>query len=374
MIEAKQVTPLVQSPLTSRNTHFNKVNHRQLCDFTQQLATLIGAGVPLLQSLETVHRSMQSQPLAPVIHQLHQSVSRGLSFQAALQSTGVFDQVYCQMVAAGELAGTLDDMLNRLAIQADKQQQLIRKLKGALIYPLAVLLIAAAVVAVILVWVVPVFQSIFDSFGAQLPLPTRMILNLSSALMHWGLPVSAVLLILTYGLKQQYQRRTQWQWRLAIWSLRLPVVAGLIRSANLAMWTRCLAMLCQSGIALLDALEVLAGVCNNRVYAMSCLEIRASVLRGTSLATSMDTLSNADMEQQRLFPSLLIQMIDIGEQSGTLIHLLAKAADAQEALFEQQVMGLTQLIEPLLVVVLGGVVGGLVIALYLPVFQLGQVI
>lgn len=373
MTEMHSNAPSAHLPLLLRKTDKQRIKHRHLSEFTQQLATLIGAGVPLLQSLETVQRAMHSQPLGPVIQQLHRDVAMGLSFQAALQAAGVFDQVYCQMVAAGELAGTLDDMLNRLAIQADKQQQLLRKLKGALIYPLAVLLIAAAVVAVILVWVVPVFQSIFDSFGAQLPWPTRIILSMSSALMRWGLPVSALLLVMAYGLKQQYQHRTQWQWQMSVWSLRLPIFSGLIRSSNLAMWTRCLAMLCQSGIALLDALEVLAGVCNNRVYAMSCLDIRQSVLRGSSLAASMDAISFASTEQQRLFPSLLVQMIDIGEQSGTLIHLLTKAADAQEAQFEQQVMGLTQLIEPLLVVVLGGVVGGLVIALYLPVFQLGQV-
>jgi type IV pilus assembly protein PilC len=242
-----------------------------------------------------------------------------------------------------------------------------------LVYPVAVLVIAAVVVAVILIWVVPVFQSIFESFGAQLPAPTRFILNMSAALVHGGLPMLMALLCTYFFVQRHYQRSDHWQWRLAVWSLRIPVIAGLIRSSNLAVWTRCLAMLCQSGVALLDALEVLAGVCHNRVYAMACLDIRQSVLRGSGLAASMERLSASTPEHQRLFPALLVQMIDIGEHSGTLTSLLSKAADAQEFTLEQRILGLTQLIEPLLVVVLGGVVGGMVVALYLPVFQLGQV-
>ena len=354
-------------------TAYKRVSHQQLSEFTRQLATLIGAGVPLLQSLDTVYQGMKTQALAPVIRDLHAHVSVGLSFQAALQATGVFDRMYCQMVAAGELAGTLDDMLNRLAYQTEKHQQLMRKLKAAMVYPVAVLLIAAVVVAVILIWVVPVFQSIFDSFGAQLPAPTRFILNMSAGLAHWGLPMLLILLCVGFAVRHHYQRSDHWQWQMAVWSLRVPLISGLIRNANLAVWTRCLAMLCQSGIALLDALEVLAGVCHNRVYAMACLDIRQSVLRGSSLAVSMDNLGDESAERLRLFPALLVQMIDIGEHSGTLTHLLSKAADAQEFTLEQRILGLTQLIEPLLVVVLGGVVGGMVVALYLPVFQLGQV-
>jgi len=239
---------------------------------------------------------------------------------------------------------------------------------------MAVLFIAALVVTVILVWVVPVFQSIFASFGAQLPAATRFILGLSAGLLQWGLPVLVVVVLIAAVLRRQYRRNETWQWQFALRVLSLPLVAGLIRSANLAAWTRCLSMLTQSGVPLLEALEVLAGVCTNQVYARLCLTVRQSVLRGSSLAAAMSNASVSVGLKTGLFPPLLIQMVDIGEQSGTLTVLLSRAADAQDEALEQQVHGLTQLIEPLLVVVLGGLVGGMVVALYLPVFQLGQVL
>lgn len=351
-----------------------RVDAAQLCEFTRQLATLVGAGVPLLQSLETIQQGVKAQAMGPVVQALRHQIAAGQSLESALQQTGVFDRLYCQMVAAGELAGNLDDMLNRLASHTERQQQLRRKVRMALVYPVAVLFIAALVVTVILVWVVPVFQSIFASFGAQLPVATRFILGLSAGLLHWGLPVLAVTVLIAAVLRRQYRRRQRWQWQFALQVLSMPLIAGLIRSANLAAWTRCLSMLTQSGVPLLEALEVLAGVCTNQVYAKLCLSIRQSVLRGSSLAAAMRNASVSLGFKTGLFPPLLIQMVDIGEQSGTLTVLLSRAADAQDEALEQQVHGLTQLIEPLLVVVLGGLVGGMVVALYLPVFQLGQVL
>jgi type IV pilus assembly protein PilC len=305
---------------------------------------------------------------------LRRQIAAGLSLQFALQQSGVFDNLYCQMVAAGELAGNLDDMLNRLAAHTDRQQQLHRKVRMALVYPMAVLLIAALVITVILIWVVPVFQSIFASFGAQLPASTRFVLGLSAGLLHWGLPVLVATALFFFAVRWQFRRSERWQWQWALWNLKFPLVCGVVRTANLAAWTRCLSMLTQSGVPLLDALEVLAGVCNNRVYALTCWRIRQAVLRGSSLAAALEN-KPADVSLKfGLFPPLLVQMIDIGEQSGTLTALLSKAADAQDDYLEQQVQGLTQLIEPLMVVVLGGLVGGMVVALYLPVFQLGQIL
>ena len=351
-----------------------RVDAAQLCEFTRQLATLVGAGVPLLQSLDTIQQGVNAQAMGPVVQALRRQIAAGKSLETALQQTGVFDKLYCQMVAAGELAGNLDDMLNRLASHTERQQQLRRKVRMALVYPVAVLFIAALVVTVILVWVVPVFESIFASFGAQLPAATRFILGLSAGLLHWGLPVLAVTVLTATVLRRQYRRNETWQWQFALRVLSMPLVAGLIRSANLTAWTRCLSMLTQSGVPLLEALEVLAGVCTNQVYARLCLNIRQSVLRGSSLAAAMRNASVSAGLKTGLFPPLLIQMVDIGEQSGTLTVLLSRAADAQDEALEQQVHGLTQLIEPLLVVVLGGLVGGMVVALYLPVFQLGQVL
>jgi len=363
-----------QANALNSNQRIAAVNSQQICEFTRQLATLVGAGVPLLQALDTIQQGIQSQAIGPVVQQLRRQIAAGLSLELALQKSGVFDNLYCQMVAAGELAGNLDDMLNRLATHTDRQQQLHRKVRMALVYPMTVLLIAALVITVILIWVVPVFQSIFASFGAQLPAPTRLVLGLSAGLLHWGLPVLVVSALIVFAARWKFRRSESWQWQWALWNLKLPLIAGVVRTANLAAWTRCLSMLTQSGVPLLDALEVLAGVCNNRVYALTCWRIRQSVLRGNSLAKALEDTSADTTLKSGLFPPLLVQMIDIGEQSGTLTALLSKAADAQDDHLELQVQGLTQLIEPLMVVVLGGLVGGMVVALYLPVFQLGQIL
>jgi len=363
-----------QANALNSNQRITAVNSQQICEFTRQLATLVGAGVPLLQALDTIQQGIQSQAIGPVVQQLRRQIAAGLSLELALQKSGVFDNLYCQMVAAGELAGNLDDMLNRLATHTDRQQQLHRKVRMALVYPMAVLLIAALVITVILIWVVPVFQSIFASFGAQLPAPTRLVLGLSAGLLHWGLPALVVSALIVFAARWKFRRSESWQWQWALWNLKLPLIAGVVRTANLAAWTRCLSMLTQSGVPLLDALEVLAGVCNNRVYALTCWRIRQSVLRGNSLAKALEDTSADTTLKSGLFPPLLVQMIDIGEQSGTLTALLSKAADAQDDHLELQVQGLTQLIEPLMVVVLGDLVGGMVVALYLPVFQLGQIL
>jgi type IV pilus assembly protein PilC len=239
------------------------------------------------------------------------------------------------------------------------------------------LLIALGVVAVVLIWVVPVFQSIFASFGADLPLATQLILGMSRHLLRWGGPTVMALLVIIFFLRWQYQKNERWQWQWAVWSLRVPVLSTLLSSANLVVWTRCMAMLVQSGLPLLDTLHIVASTCSNRMYALSTLAVHDKVLQGISLSEALRQLSVATYAYpvifSGLYPPILVQLIDIGEQSGTLSALLNKAADAQDEALAHQVQSLTQLIEPVLVVVLGGLVGGMVVALYLPVFQLGQI-
>lgn len=365
-----------QASLNTREKHMAVTSH-QLTDFTRQLATLVSSGVPLLESLDAIHKGLDGQAMAPIVETLKARVSAGWSLQHALQEHAVFSHLYCQMVAAGEVSGHLDDMLNRLALHTERQQQLIRKVRMALVYPVAVLFIAFAVVAVILIWVVPVFQSIFASFGAELPFATRVIVNLSQHLLHWGMPVFLFMTALVFFCRWQYQREEKWQWLGAVWQLRLPLLSSLISNANLVIWTRCMAMLVHSGVPLLDTLKIVAGTCSNRVYALSTLTVHDQVLQGVSLAQALRQLGSVNPNYpwvfSKLYPPLLVQLIEIGEQSGTLSSLLNKAADAQDEALTYQVQSLTQLIEPLLVVVLGGLVGGMVVALYLPVFQLGQI-
>ncbi|MFM7802612.1 MAG: type II secretion system F family protein [Limnohabitans sp.] len=353
------------------------ISANELTVFTRQLATLVSAGVPLLQSLESIHKGLSGQAMAPVVNQLQHHISAGLSLKEALQQHDTFSALYCQMVAAGELSGNLEDMLNRLAWHTERQQQLRRKVRMALVYPLAVLLVALGVVAVILVWVVPVFQSIFASFGADLPWATQLILGLSDALLQWGLPAVGAALSIAWLVRRRYRTDPSFQWLVAVYALRQPLLGTLMVNTNLAVWTRCMAMLMQSGVPLLDTLETVAGACSNRVYGLSTLRVREAVFKGIGLAQALRQLEvntyHPGGEFIGLYPPILVQMIDIGEQSGSLSALLIKAADAQDEALEQQVHSLTQLIEPLMVVVLGGLVGAMVIALYLPVFQLGQV-
>lgn len=348
---------------------------QHLCSFTHQLATLVSAGVPLLQSLETVAKGLRFKPLQTTVWQLRHDIAQGLSLHSSLRRAEVFDLFYCQLIAAGELSGNLDGMLRRLAAHLQRQQGLRQKVKMAMIYPLAVLIIAALVTAVILIWVVPVFQSIFASFGAELPSPTRWVLRLSEGLIASGPMMLLTLVSLMAGAQWAYRRYPWLQWHAASWQLKWPVVGPLSRTSNTAIWTRCLATLLHSGVPLLDALEVTAGICTNQLYTLFTLSIRHAVSQGRSLSVAMQSVTFLALSAQRpLFDDLLIQMVAVGEDSGALATLLAQAADEREQALERQIEGMTSLIEPLMVVVLGGLVGGLVVALYLPVFQLGQVL
>jgi type IV pilus assembly protein PilC len=350
---------------------------QHLCSFTQQLATLVCAGVPLLQSLDTVAKGTPFKPLQDTALLLRQHIAQGMSLQEGLRQARVFDHFYCQLVAAGEMSGNLDGMLRRLATHLERQHKLRQKVKMALVYPVAVLLIGVLVTAVILIWVVPVFQNIFASFGADLPAATRLVLRLSEGLLQSGPWVLLSVLLACWGLRSAYQRSDAWQLRAAIARLDMPIAGSLVRASNDAIWTRCMATLLQSGVPLLDALEVTAGACPNRVYALFTLAIRHAVSQGRGLSAAMQSvhlLLPHTRQTQSVFAALLIHMVAVGEESGALSPLLAQAADEHEQSLERHIDGMTELIEPLMVVVLGGLVGGLVVALCLPVFQLGQVL
>mgnify|MGYP003333366549 FL=1 len=349
----------------------------QLAQFTRELATLVSAGIPLLQSLQAMGQGPRPEPMPSILAFLQERIAMGGALHAAMTDLTVFSTLYCQLVAAGELSGNLDAMLHRLAVHTEQHHQLLRKVRMALVYPVAVLIIATTVVAVILVWVVPVFQSIFASYGADLPWATRMVLGLSHGLVHAGLPWALGFSLASWLVVAQYRRRPNWQWQFARSQLQWPLIAPLVTSANLAIWTRCLSMLLQSGVPLLDALATVADACPHPLFAASTRQVREAVWRGHSLSDAMrgafPSFGDATRQTQGLFPPMLLQMVAVGEQSGALVSLLGKAADAQEDQLAQQVHAFSQLLEPVMIVVLGVLVGGLVIALYLPVFQMGQV-
>ncbi len=350
------------------------MTHEHLLLFTRQLATLLSAGVPLLQALQTIADGIQHPPSKAQVVQLQQQIAQGQSLHLALENSAQFDRFYCQLIAAGEISGQLDDMLERLVLHLNRQHQLRKTVRGALVYPLSVLLIAVLVVAVILIWVVPVFQSIFASFGAELPLATQLVLRLSDGFARWGwlwLLGSAGLFLL---LRQVHRRSASFQMFWSFRQLNWPVMGALQRLANLAIWTRCMSTLVRAGVPLLDSLAVTAGVCPNPWFGLASMRISHAVTRGQTMAWAVQDLSQNPLFPKDLFPVVLMQMIRIGEESGALSNLLERAAIDHEQSLEHQVQTMTQLIEPLMVVLLGGLVGGLVVALYLPVFQLGQVL
>lgn len=342
--------------------------------FTQQLAVLISAGIPLLQALDTISKSFNHKISQKVIAQLHDQVAVGQSLNQALSEAAVFDAFYCQLVAVGEISGNLEDVLQRLTNHLNRQHELRQKVRAALVYPMSVLLIAILVVVVILLWVVPVFQSIFASFGAELPMATRLVLQTSHFLMHWGLAVVLALVLLMAMTQVTFKRSLLMQMTWYKWQLRLPFWGGLFRLANLAIWTRCMSNLVASSVPLLDGLAITAGICPNRCFGLSTLSIRQAVSQGRSMSWSMKAASSIPAFPPDLYPPMLIQMVHMGEEAGALALLLDKAAISHETALEHQVQAMTQLIEPMMVVVLGGLVGGLVVALYLPVFQMGQML
>ena len=345
----------------------------QRCHFTRQLATLMAAGLPLLDSLTSMAKSEPSGDMRQLIVRLCVSLGQGCSFHLALRQSNDFDTLYCELVAAAEMAGNLDQVLERLALLLEKRQALQSQIRTALTYPCAVLLITMVVVTVIMVWVVPVFEGIFSSLGADLPALTLSVVQMSRWITNGG--ATWVLLAIS-GLYVPV-RLLMAKPDLQLWRdttvLRLPLLGEMVHQSQLALWTLTLSDLLKAGVPMLDALEVVAASSTNRCLGMSTIVVRAKISHGASLAAAMESLSTHP-SQAHVFPTMLIQLVDVGEQSGALDALLAKVAQQLNAQVDNLLRQFTQLLEPAMMVVLGLLMGGLVVALYLPVFQLGQVL
>jgi type IV pilus assembly protein PilC len=341
--------------------------------FTRQLGTLVAAGLPLLQALETMATSAQTPQLRDLITRLCVSLENGSAFHVALRQSAYFDALYCELVAAAEMAGNLDEVLLRLAALLERQQTLRSQIRSALAYPFAVLCITLVVVAVIMVWVVPVFEGIFSSLGAELPALTLAVLHASRWLTSGGAVGVAVCLALLCLLCQRLMKLPAVELWLDLHILRFPLVGKLMHHTQLSLWTLTLSDLLKAGVPMLDALEVLAASSTNRCLALASIELRSKVRQGRSLADAMLSLS-PDVFFAPVFPPMLIQLVSVGEQSGALDSLLAKLAQQFMSQVDNLMREFTQLLEPLMMVVLGVVMGALVLALYLPVFQLGQVL
>jgi type IV pilus assembly protein PilC len=344
-----------------------KITDKDLTMFTRQLATMMKAGVPLLQSFDIVGKGHANPSMAKLINDLRQDIETGTSLNNAFRKYPLyFDPLFCNLVGAGEQAGILEDLLTRLAIYKEKTLAIKSKIKSALMYPISILGIAFVVTAVIMIWVVPAFKSVFQSFGANLPAPTLFVMAVSEVFVQWWWAIFGTLGAAIYFFFQTWQRSEKMQRAMDIFLLRVPVFGPVIRKATIARWTRTLATMFAAGVPLVEALDSVGGAAGNAVYLDATKKIQNEVSTGTSLTVAM-TNSN-------VFPSLVTQMCAIGEESGALDAMLGKVADFFEEEVDEAVAALSSLMEPAIMVILGVVIGGLVVAMYLPIFKLGSVV
>ena len=335
--------------------------------FTRQLATLISAGIALQQALGVIADGFESRAMRQQVTELKQDIGAGTSLAAALRKKPAhFDPLFCSLVEAGELAGALDVMLQRVATYREKTEALKKKIKKAMTYPSAVLLVALGVCSILLIAVVPQFQGVFRSFDAQLPALTLWVIGLSDGLLAHGLWLLCVCGVILAGLHHRYKHCPALRQRIDRWLLHLPVLGNLLHMSAIARFARTLSTTLAAGVPLLEALNSVASATRNNLHKDAVLRLKQQVATGSPIHVAMAAVG--------VFPSMAIQMTAIGEESGTLDSMLDQVAAYYESEVDAQVDHLTTLLEPIIMVVLGVMVGGLVIAMYLPIFNLGQVI
>ncbi len=344
-----------------------KISDKDICIFTRQLSTMLKAGVPLLQSFDIVARGHANPAVTRLLMDIRSDVETGSSLsQAFRRYPAYFDALFCNLVAAGEQGGILEQLLARLATYKEKTLAIKGKVRSAMFYPAAVLAVAVIVTAVIMVWVVPAFKEVFESFGAELPLPTRMVIALSDQFVEYGyLMLSALVIITVLGVRA-WRRSPSLQASTDRLALRLPLFGEVIRKAVIARWTSTLSTMFAAGVPLVESLDSVGGASGNAVYQEATRRIATAVRAGTSL--------NSAMQSTHVFPPMVTQMVAIGEESGALEQMLSKVAEAYEEEVDAAVASLSSLMEPVIMVVLGVLIGGLVIAMYLPIFKLGSVV
>lgn len=344
-----------------------KISEKDIALFTRQLATMMKAGVPLLQSFEIVGKGHANPSMGKLIMDLRADIETGTSLNNAFRKYPLyFDPLFCNLVGAGEQAGILEELLNRLAIYKEKTIAIKAKIKSALMYPVSILAIAFIVTAVIMIWVVPAFKSVFESFGADLPAPTLIVMGISDFFVTWWYLIFGGLFGSLYFFFQSWRRSLKMQQTMDRLLLKAPIFGVVVRKATIARWTRTLATMFAAGVPLVEALDSVGGASGNAVYLDATRKIQTEVSSGTSLTVAM--------QNANVFPSMVTQMVSIGEESGALDAMLGKVADFFEEGVDEAVAGLSSLMEPIIMVILGTIIGGLVIAMYLPIFKLGSVV
>ena len=343
-----------------------KITDKDITLFTRQLATMMKAGVPLLQSFEIVAKGHSNPSVSKLIQDLRSDVETGTSLNQAFRKFPLyFDALFCNLVGAGEQAGILEDLLTRLAIYKEKTIAIKGKIKSALFYPISILVVAFVVTAVIMIFVVPAFKSVFTSFGADLPAPTLIVMAISDYFVKWWYLIFGGIFAFLYFFFQTWKRSEKMQRTMDTLLLKAPVFGPVIQKATIARWTRTLATMFAAGVPLVESLDSVGGAAGNFVYQDATKKIQTEVSTGTSLT--------AAMQNANVFPSMVTQMVAIGEESGALDQMLGKVADFYEDEVDEAVESLSSLMEPMIMAILGVLIGGLVIAMYMPIFKLGSV-
>ncbi|HEY0921775.1 type II secretion system F family protein [Rheinheimera pacifica] len=344
-----------------------KISALDIAIFTRQIATMLGAGVPLVQSIDLIANGAENKSLRTLMQKISVKIQAGLPLSETLREhPKYFDELYCDLVKSGEASGALDAIFDRLAIYKEKAEALKSKIKKAMFYPIAVLVIAGIVTSILLIFVVPQFAEIFAGFGAELPAFTQFVLGISELMQAYWWVVLAGLIATFFIVKKAYGSnlifRTWADGRI----IKLPVIGNILNKAAVARYARTLSTTFAAGVPLIEALESAAGASGNEVYKNAILFIREEVSSGNQMHIAM--------KQTKQFPEMVIQMVAIGEESGALDSMLAKVANIYEQEVDDAVDGLTALLEPMIMAVLGVVIGGLIIAMYLPIFQMGNIV
>jgi type IV pilus assembly protein PilC len=344
-----------------------KITDKDITLFTRQLATMMKAGVPLLQAFDIVGKGHSNPAVAKLLGDVKADVETGSSLSASFRKYPLyFDALFCNLVGAGEQAGILDSLLDRLATYKEKIMAIKGKIKSALFYPISIIVVAFVIVAVMMIFVIPAFKELFDSFGAELPAPTLIVMAMSEFFVNWWWAIFGSIGGSLWFFFYTWKRSEKMQSTMDRLILKLPVFGDVIRKATIARFSRTLSTMFAAGVPLVEALDSVAGASGNRVYYDATKRIQSEISTGTSLTVAMQ---NAEV-----FPNMVLQMTAIGEESGALDSMLSKVADFYEGEVDDAVDALASLMEPMIMVVLGVLIGGLVIAMYLPIFKMGQVV
>ena len=358
---------LVQKVKKRRLSGGGSIKPKDIAIFTRQLATMMKAGVPLLQSFDIVARGSTNPKVTKLLNDIRGDVETGTSLSQAFRKHPMhFDALYCNLVEAGEAAGILETLLDRLALYQEKTIAIKQKIKSALTYPIAVLVVAFIVVSVIMVFVIPAFKEVFTSFGADLPGPTLFVMAMSDIFVKYWWAIFGAIGGGIYFFLQTWKRSEAMQKRMDRLLLKMPVFGSLLFKSATARWTRTLSTMFAAGVPLVEALDSVGGAAGNAVFAEATEQIQKDVSTGTSLTNAMQATN--------LFPVMVLQMSAIGEESGSLDQMLGKAADFYEQEVDEAVKALSSLMEPFIIVILGTLIGGIVVSMYLPIFKLGQVV